>query len=96
MFHTQINGTIVTFMEKSTFKAHVDFCGSVPLRLGNHIYLFGKKKFSGQGALLISLLPFYWYGNDNPHFFFCHLLSESKFERKSNNFNLTILLNSAI
>ena len=31
MFHSQINGTIVTFMEKSTFKAHVDFHGSVPL-----------------------------------------------------------------
>ena len=28
-----MNGTIVTFMEKSTFKAHIDFRGSVPLKI---------------------------------------------------------------
>ena len=31
MFHTQINGTIVVVSENWTFKANVDFRGSVPL-----------------------------------------------------------------
>ena len=33
MFHTQINGNVVVFLEKRTFKAHIDFRGSVPLNI---------------------------------------------------------------
>ena len=36
MFHTQINGSFVVFSEKQTFKAHIDFRGSVPLRMSVH------------------------------------------------------------
>ena len=32
MFHTQINGTIIVFSEKLTFKTLIDFRGTVPLR----------------------------------------------------------------
>ena len=35
-FYNQINGTIVTFIEKSTFKAHINFRGSVPLKVLSH------------------------------------------------------------
>ena len=42
MFHTQINGAIVVFSENLTFKAHIDFHGSVPLIQNMHTFMVDK------------------------------------------------------
>ena len=46
MFHTQINGTIVVFLENWTVRAHFDFRGSVPLNF--HMFFFSIQ-FSAWG-----------------------------------------------
>ena len=40
MFHTQINGSFVIFLEKWTFKTHIDFRGTVPLNCLIHPFQY--------------------------------------------------------